>query len=235
MTNLPDSQIEEATEYLVQFLQKQRLQRLKEVLNQRTRYITVVLEDIYQPHNASAVIRSCDGFGIQDLHIIENNHEFSVSKGVTIGSDKWITKYRYNDPPEAGPKNESNTINCLTSLKKHGYRIAAASPHQNDVLIYDLDVTKKTALLFGTELDGLSSQALEMSDLYVSIPMHGFSESFNISVSVAICLSHLSHKLRDQNFVWQLTDKEKKTLLFEWVKRSVNQPELLLKRFSENR
>ena len=229
MIDLPDSQLDEATEYLIQFIKKSRLQRLKQVLKQRTRHISVVLEDIYQPHNASAVIRSCDGFGIQDLHIIENDNQFNVSKGVTIGSDKWITKFRYNDQAE------NNTIKCLNSLKNKGYRLAAASPHEDNVLIHELDVTQKTALLFGTELVGLSSQALDMADVHVAIPMHGFSESFNISVSVAICLSHLTNQMRKHSLPWQLSDEEKKMLLFEWVVRSVNQPELLLKRFLETR
>jgi len=225
--DLSELQIENVITYLSDFITESRLERLQSVLNQRTRHITVVLEDIYQPHNASAVIRSCDGFGIQDLHIIENDNRFSVSKGVTIGSDKWITKYRYNE-------NGNNTVRCIKSLKDQGYQIVAASPHETDIVIQDLDITEKTALLFGTELEGLSKRALEMADKNVSIPMYGFSESFNISVSVAICLSHLSHKIRQQQIQWKLNEIEKQNVLLQWIINSVKEPELLIKRYMEH-
>lgn len=222
--DLPESQIDNVIAYLSGFITETRLERLQTVLEERTRHIVVALEDIYQPHNASAVIRSCDGFGIQDLHIIENDHRFSVSKGVTIGSDKWITKYRYN-------KKGNNTARCINFLKDKGYRIVAASPHENDIEIQDLDIRKKTALVFGTELDGLSNNALEMADMNVAIPMYGFSESFNISVSVAICLSHLSYNIRQQQIQWKLNETEKQQLLLQWIINSVKEPELLIKRY----
>ena len=219
------------TEYLEGFVSEERKRKLKQVLKERTRHITVMLENIYQPHNASAVLRSCDGFGIQDVHIVENSNEFSMSKGVTIGADKWITKYRYNKEDNG----IENTEQCLSNLKDQGYRLLATTPHSEDVNIQDMDVRQKTALLFGTELEGLSARALEMADGYVKIPMYGFSESLNLSVSAAICLSYISQKIRNDGAEvnWQLDDHEKEDLYLQWLIKSVREPELLLTRFKK--
>jgi len=213
--------------YLEEFVSRERKNKLQVVLQERTRHITVMLEDIYQPHNASAVLRSCDGFGIQDVHIVENSNDFNVSKGVTIGADKWITRYRYNKKASRS----ENTEQCLTHLKNQGYRLLATTPHSEDVDIQNVEVEQKTALLFGTELEGLSPKALEMADGYVKIPMYGFSESFNLSVSAAICLSYMSQKIRKNGVDWQLSGEEKEDLYLRWLLKSVREPELLLTRF----
>lgn len=211
--------------YLKQFITDDRWEKINEVLNVRTRYLTVVLEDIYQPHNASAVLRSCDGFGIQDVHIIENKNEFDPNKGVTIGADKWISYYRYDTP------NINNTARCYQNLREQGYQIIATTPHHDDVTIDEVSLSRPTALVFGAELTGLSDYAMDHADGFAKIPMAGFSESFNISVGAALCLYDLSTRLRKSEWQWGLGKNEKTDLRLEWIKKSVRAPEKLEERF----
>ncbi|MFP8488470.1 TrmH family RNA methyltransferase [Gracilimonas sp. Q87] len=216
------------TDYLKGFATEERWNTITEVANKRTQHITVVIEDIYQPHNASAVLRSCDGFGIQDVHIIENNNEFDASSQVTIGADQWLSIHRYNN------EGINNTTRCLESLREQGYQIIATSPHENDTELNDLNIDQKTALVFGTELDGISDTVKENADGYVKIPMAGFSESFNISVSAAICLYDLTLRMRRSTLNWQLSDEELDLLKYEWLKRSIKAGEKLEKQWLEN-
>src|SRR5690554_2703381 len=212
-------------DYLTTFATESRWEKIQDVVSKRTRHLTVVVEDIYQPHNASAVLRSCDGFGIQDVHIIENKNTFDASSQVTIGADQWLSIHRYNNA------DSDNTTACLESLRKKGYKIIATSPHENDVNINDLPIQDTTALIFGTELEGISDKAKELADGFVKIPMWGFSESFNISVSAAICLYNLTRRLRNSDVQWELDAEEKEILTCDWLKRSIKAGELLEKNF----
>lgn len=213
------------TEYLREFATEARWEKIEEVARQRTRHITVVVEDIYQPHNASAVLRSCDGFGIQDVHIIENSNEFDASSQVTIGADQWLSIYRHNNPET------DNTETCLNRLKVEGYKIIATSPHENDVNLNDLPIADKTALVFGTELEGISDKVKEMADGFVKIPMAGFSESFNISVSAAICLYNLTRRLRNSDVDWNLSEEDMEIIKLEWLKKSIKAGDQLEQKF----
>lgn len=212
-------------DYLNEFVTEERRETLRSVLEQRTRHICVVLEDIYQSHNASAVLRSCDCFGIQDVYIIENDHNFSLSKGVTIGADQWLTIKKYN-------KNSAdNILACFNNLRDKGYRIIATTPHEHDVTIDKLPIENKTALVFGAELNGLSQQAMDMADGFVKIPIYGFSESYNISVSAALCLYELSKRLRESRVNWQLAGVEKQQLMLEWLEKSIRASDKLKEKF----
>jgi tRNA (guanosine-2'-O-)-methyltransferase len=212
-------------EYLSGFITHQRREAFERVLQQRTRYVTVVLEDIYQPHNASAVLRSMDCFGIQDAHIIENSNEYRINPDVALGASKWLSLMRYNEPG-------NNTNRALAHLKDMGYRLVATTPHQQDVELPDFSLEDgKTALLFGTEMQGLSQQALSMADGYLRIPMYGFTESFNISVSAAIILYELKKKLVHSSVKWALDEEEKTDLMLEWLKKSIKRSDLLIRQF----
>ncbi|HEX2396144.1 MAG TPA: RNA methyltransferase [Bacteroidales bacterium] len=215
-------------EYLSGFVSERRLKLFDSVLDLRTRYMTVVLEDIFQPHNASAVLRSCECFGIQDIHIIENKNPYRISPDVALGSYKWLNLYRYN-------KDSNNTIEALSSLKAHGYRIIATSPHKKNSNLEDFDIPKgKFALTFGSELNGLTSNALGMADEFLKIPMSGFTESLNISVTAAICIHYLSGKIRsDNDLEWHLNDEEKQDIKLTWLKNSIRKSELIIKTFLE--
>ncbi len=202
---------------LSEYVTPARLQRMVTVLKKRTRHLCVVMEDIYQSHNASAVLRSCDCFGIQDVHIIENKNKYQVNPDVALGASKWLSLHKYNTL-------EDNTENCIRQLKEKGYRIVATTPHQDDCLLEELPVKEKTALLFGTELKGLTQKAIDMADGFVKIPMAGFTESFNISVCAALCLYHLSPKVRNTTSNWKLSEEEKADIMLAWLQQSVNVP-----------
>ena len=213
-------------EHLFEFLTPERRQRIEDVLKNRTRYISVVLENIYQPHNASAVIRSCDCFGIQDLHVIENGNEFSTSRNVTKGSSRWVDLHTHN-------QEANNTKSCLQSLKDNGYRIIATSPHSKSSSLMDVDVTKgKMAVVFGTELTGISDEVREMADEYLYIPLYGFTESFNISVSAAMCLQNLYESTRNTpELDWQLSEQEKDAIKLKWARQIIRKSETLEENF----
>lgn len=217
----------ELINYLQDFVTEARWQKINKVLDLRTRFLTVVLEDIYQPHNASAVLRSCECFGIQDVHVIENENKFDPHKSVTIGADQWVSVHQYN---QAG---QNNTEHCYRLLKREGYRIIATTPHEDDQSIADVTLNQKTALIFGAELNGLSDYALKHADGYAKIPMVGFSESFNISVGAAICLYEMSSKLRRSNQVWGLTEAEKTDLKLRWLEQSIRASDKLKAKFLE--
>jgi tRNA (guanosine-2'-O-)-methyltransferase len=212
--------------HLLEFVSENKKNKFEQVIQHRTRYLTIALEDIYQSHNASAVLRSCDCFGIQDVHIIENNNKYQVNPDVALGSSKWLNLYRYNAEPD-------NTRNCLEQLKGRGYRIVAATPHEKGYLLDELPLNQKTALVFGTEMQGLSSIALEMSDAFVKIPMYGFTESFNISVSAALSLYYLTEKLRKTDIQWHLRTEEVTEIKLLWAKQVVRNANFIENRFLE--
>lgn len=214
--------------YLTQFISEARRAKFDEVLNFRTRHITIALEDLYQPHNASAVLRSCDIFGIQDIHIIENKHAYTVNKDIAMGSPKWLNIHKYRSE-------ENNTLDCINKLKAKGYRIVATSPHKNGYEIKDLPVDKPLALFFGTELTGISDTVREHADEFVAIPMYGFTESFNISVTAALCLQNLVEKLHTTNVDWHLSDAEKEELTLNWLRKSISKVEMIEKDFLAKR
>ncbi|TXD47807.1 MULTISPECIES: TrmH family RNA methyltransferase [unclassified Polaribacter] len=201
-------------QYFETYLTQKRKDTFRKVLAQRTKHFTVVLEDIYQPHNASAVVRTCDIFGVQDLHVIENKYVNRVSKYVAKGSQKWITSSRYNADGD-------NTETCLSSLKKKGYQIIATTPHTDSCLLQDFDINKKTAFILGAEAEGISETVKSQADGFLKIPMVGFTESLNISVAAAIILQEVTTKLRNSTIDWQLSTEEKETLYFDWVKKTI--------------
>ncbi|MFH0882045.1 MAG: RNA methyltransferase [bacterium] len=213
--------------HLKDFVSENKLKRFDDVLPNRTRHVTVVVEDIYQPHNASAVVRSCDLFGIQDMHVIENRNHYTLSSGVSVGASKWVTLHRWNQ------RGEDNTNRCLGELKAKGYRIVATTPHDNDVLLPDLPVEHPLALVFGNEETGLSRRTTELADEFVKIPMVGFTESFNISVSVALALYDVMHRLWRSEVNWRITEPERDELRLVWMQKALNRFPALVKDFLE--
>lgn len=221
-----DIQVKKALyDHLSEFVTENKKRKFDEIVMNRTRYITVVLEDVFQPHNASAVLRTCDCFGIQDVHIIENQYEYLVNPEIALGASKWLNLVHY------GGK-ENNTPDAIKGLKDSGYRIVATSPHHNDVNLGELSLDKgPLALVFGTEKKGLTGKALDLADEFVKIPMFGFTESFNISVSAAIVLFSLTQRLHQQSFRWQLSEEEMIDTKIQWAKQVVKSCDLLERNF----
>ena len=211
--------------YLERFVTTNRLELFDRIIKNRTRYITLALEDIYQPHNASAVLRTCDCFGIQDIHVIENKNEYQVNPDVALGSNKWITIHKYN-------QEENNTLSAIKDLRNKGYRIVATTPHNEDVSLDEFDLNKgKVALFFGTELQGLSNTVINNADEYLKIPMYGFTESFNISVSAAIILHSLTQKLRNSTISWTIPEEDMLAIRLKWLKNTIRRSDLIEKNF----
>ncbi len=202
----------------------ERLAVLEQALSFRTRYITVVVENIYQPQNASAVLRTCDCMGIQNVSIIEHNNRYRVNPEIAMGADQWLTVHKYSG-------NKNVTSATINNLRQNGYRIIATSPHADDVLLPNFDLNKgKIALFFGTEKQGLTNEVLNNADEFLRIPMFGFTESFNISVSAAIILSSLVERLHKSNIDWHLTDNDHDEILLTWLLRTIKRSDLLLER-----
>ena len=255
--------------HLSRFVTPSRLEKIEAVLEQRTRYLTVVLEDIYQPHNASAVLRSCDGFGVQDAYIVENRNTYRINPGVELGTSKWLNLTRFGEK-------SYNTLEAVSYLRERGYRIVATSPREAEegrgqgageseespdpegvagggadestgeraveiegmgsdraagtagTPLEEFDLEKgKTALFFGNELDGLTEEMMQGADEHLYIPMYGFVESFNISVSCALTLHYLTHELRQSTLEWALTEGEKEEIMLEWLRNSITRWETI--------
>jgi tRNA (guanosine-2'-O-)-methyltransferase len=222
--------IKRINEHLKGLMTENRYNLFQKNIKDRTNYITVVLEDIFQGHNASAVLRSCDCFGVQNVHTIENRNEFMVNSEIDMGASKWLTVNRYND------EKCTNTLDAINRLKADGYRIVATSPKPGNVKLDEFDITKgKAAIVFGTELTGISSVVEENADEFITIPMYGFTESFNISVSVAIILHHLTMVMRSSNVNWPLTEQEKDNVLFQWYSRSIKGSEKIIEKFTNDK
>ncbi|MGY8915555.1 MAG: TrmH family RNA methyltransferase [Flavobacteriales bacterium] len=210
--------------YLEEFITPERKAKFQKILEQRTNHITVAVEDVYQMHNTSAVVRSCEVFGIQKVHLIESKYGKSIDTEIAMGAQKWVDVHRYN-----------NTKDCLTLLKKQGYRIIATTPHDDSCLLEEFQLTEKTALFFGTERNGLSKEVMENADGFLKIPMVGFTESLNISVSAAIILQKLTSNLRTMELPWQLSENEKKEKMLDWTKKSIKSIDEILERYNNER
>lgn len=206
--------------HLKSFLTEKRQQRFDEVLSKRTKHFTVAIEDVYQLHNTSAVIRSCDVFGIQEIHIIEERNTKRIDREIAMGAQKWVDLKRYN-----------SVNNSLKELRKQDYQIVATTPHAADCSLNDFDISKKSCFFFGRETQGLSEEVLDAADLNLKIPMVGFTESLNISVSAAIILQHITTKLRHSDLHWQLTDTEKNQKQLDWIQKTVKDYQGIVERF----
>ena len=196
---------------LASFLSPSRIRRFASNIKNRTDFITVVVDNIYQGHNASAVLRSCDAFGLVDVYVVESKNKFTPVKGISQSAEKWIEIKRFSNP-----------IDCYNELKRNGYKVCVAiPPSDQSVYIEDLDVDEKIAFVVGSEMEGVSDFFLENADMFVSIRMYGFVESLNLSVACAIILYEMRRKLDSSGVDWRLSPLKKGTLFYKWMRRSV--------------
>ena len=220
--------VKEQVEYLSEFVTDYKNDLFRRLIAERTSYVTMVLEDFYQQHNCSAVLRSCDCFGIQNVHIIENMNTFTDNSEISMGASDWLTIHRHR-------KRENNTIETIDILKSQGYRIIATTPHEQDTFIDQIDLHKgKMAFCMGTELTGLSDDVLTRADEFVKVPMYGFTESYNVSVCAALLMYSVVQRLRQTEIDWHLSDEERDQVVFAWYKRSIKASAQILKRFNHN-
>ncbi|GLB50460.1 TrmH family RNA methyltransferase [Neptunitalea lumnitzerae] len=208
--------------YLLDFITPERHQKFLEILQLRTKHFTVAVEDLYQMHNSSAVIRSCDVFGVQEAHMIEERFGKRLDENIAMGAQKWVDAYSYQ-----------NTDDCIETLKSSGYQIIATTPHDDSCMLDDFDITQKSAFFFGTERKGLSENVMKKADGYLKIPMAGFTESLNISVSVAIILHTVTQKLRASDIHWKLSEEELLDKQIDWAQKSIRSVDDVMKRYHE--
>jgi tRNA (guanosine-2'-O-)-methyltransferase len=212
-------------DHLSGFITENRLSLFRKVLGERTRYITVLMEDIYQSQNASAVLRTCDCTGIQDVYIVEQQNAYEINRDVALGSNQWLTLHYFNE-------DSNNIYRAVEALRKQGYRIVATSPHKAGITPESFDLEGgKAALLFGTELNGLTEHALELADEFIQIPMVGFTESYNISVSAALVLYSLRKRLEGSTLKWKISEDERNELLLNWLRTSIKMSDQIESKF----
>lgn len=224
--NLDPKQQDALIQELSKYLTEPRWDLIQKVIENRTQYLTLVLEDIYQSHNAAAAIRSCDGFGIQDIHVIENRNKL-ILKNTTVskGADKWMNFFYYNTP------NANNTEICIQTLKQKGYRIAATALGKQSLTLDQVPLDQPLAIMIGTEKDGLTDTACQLADCFIELPMYGFTQSYNLSVCAALTLHSLTHRLRQSNIPWQLSPNSKRQVLLTWLHRCINHCDELAQNF----
>lgn len=214
----------ELLRYLETYLTDDRKERFKKVLSERTRHFTVVTEDVYQLHNTSAVMRTCDVFGIQDLHVVEEKVSKRIDKEIAMGAQKWVSFNRYNSIKD-----------CIKNLKNSGYQIIATTPHHNSTMLHEFDVSKKSAFFFGKESDGLSDTVMDGADGFLTIPMYGFTESLNISVSAAIILQSVVTKMKRSDVKWQLSEEERFAIELLWAKNTIKASGRIIERYLQEK
>lgn len=212
--------------FLQEHMTEKRRIRFEEVLNYRTRHFTLAVEDVYQERNASAIVRTADCFGIQDVHIIENHNPYQLSTGIAKGSEKWVNVYIHD-------RKQNNSLECIRHLREKGYRVMATTPHTRDLVVQDYDISQKTAIFLGGEKEGLSPTVMDHADGFLRIPLFGFTESFNISVAGALILQDLTRRLHHSGIDWKLTEEEKHELRLDWTIRTVASARELIKKYLE--
>ncbi len=211
--------------HLATFLTDHRRERFEAVLQFRTRRLAAVLVDLYQQHNASAVLRTCEALGVQDVHIVETEHEFETNPEIALGTDRWLTLHRYHGPDALD--------HCIRELRRRGYQIAATVLGRKSRPVCEVAPDQPLAVMFGTEKEGLPESAIAAADLHIHLPMYGFVESFNVSVAAALCLNELLESLRRSREDWHLTAGERETLFLDWARQSIPGAEAIERRFHE--
>ena len=196
--------------YLEGFLTDNRKERFEAVLSNRTNHFTIAVEDVYQFHNTSAVMRSCEVFGIQEINIVEQRFGKNIDKEIAMGAQKWVDINKFE-----------NISSCIQTLKNKGYQIIATTPHNDSCMLSDFDISKPSALFFGTEKEGLSDEVMSQADGFLKIPMVGFTESLNISVSAAIIIQDITTRLRQSDIQWKLSEEEILERRLDWARNSI--------------
>lgn len=209
--------------YLEGFLSENRKQRFLDVLSKRTKHFTIAVEDVFQMHNTSAVMRSCEVFGIQELNIVEQKFGKSIDKQIAMGAQKWVDIIEH-------PSSQA----CIDNLRAKGYQIIATTPHNDSCTIENFDISKPSALFFGTEKEGLSDEVMQQADGYLKIPMVGFTESLNISVSAAIIIQDITNRLRNSTIDWKLSEEEIFEKRIDWARKTIKDIKNVEARFNEN-
>ena len=218
--NLSLEELRERIDYLSSFLLESRIDTLTKALDMRTEYITVMTENMFHAQNASAIVRHCEAFGVQNIHTVEELCPFLPTLNIALGTDKWIDINHHD-----------TTADAVKALRADGYRIIATTPHHKSCTPETFDVKKgKFALVFGTEKTGVSDEILAEADEFLQIPMCGMVDSLNVSASAAILIYMLSQRMRLECDDWHLSEEKRTRTLYDWYRYAVKDSEALLER-----
>ncbi len=219
--------MKEKIAFLESLLSEKRLERIKEVIDYKIQNITIVLDNLLDSHNTSAILRTAEGLGIKDVYIIEKDYQFEINKGITKYSHKWLDLHRFKDYEP-----------CVKELKKREYKIFIANVGEKSLKLTDIEIKpdNKYAFVVGNEHGGISGEILKYADYEFTIPMYGFTESFNVSVASAIILSHTTYLYRKAlQQKSDLTEQQKEELYFDFLKKAVKNSDILLKSFDKRK
>ncbi len=226
LVHLSKSQKQELTAYMNTFMREERIDKLHSVLDNRTSHFCVAMEDLFYERNSGAIIRTADGYGIQNIHVIEPKDSFKskVTNIISKGAEKWVTKTQHDDIRNGAKM-------CIDELRKQGYQIVATTPHKDGHTIHDFDITKKSAFFLGAEKTGISDIVMEEADDYIAMPIYGFTESYNVSVANGILLHELVNRLRNSDVNWRLSEEEREDLFLDWTMKSINSSNMIADKF----
>ena len=211
---------QEIYDYLQQFLTDERLSKIEHFSKESSDFVLPVMEDVYQFRNAAAIVRSVEACGFHHVVALEEENVFNPNLKVTKGAETWVQVEKM-----------PNNLDSLKEIKSRGYRILAVSPEKNATMLPDYEVKEPIALVFGTELEGVSDEILDFADETLAIPMFGFTKSFNVSVAAAICMYELKQKLMKSGIDYQLSEEKLLELKIRWAKNSIKSSEQILERF----
>ena len=211
---------QEIYDYLQQFLTDERLSKIEHFSKESSDFVLPVMEDVYQFRNAAAIVRSVEACGFHHVVALEEENVFNPNLKVTKGAETWVKVEKM-----------PNNLDSLKEIKSRGYRILAVSPEKNATMLPDYEVKEPIALVFGTELEGVSDEILDFADETLAIPMFGFTKSFNVSVAAAICMYELKQKLIKSGIEYQLSEEKLLELKIRWAKNSIKSSEQILERF----
>ena len=201
------------------FVTAARLARMRQVLAQRLAWFTVVLDNLFDPHNISAVLRSCDAFGVQNVHVIESVETFKVNREISMRADKWLTLHRWRSFAE-----------CRTALKRRRFTLLATSVAADALPLDAAPCDRRVAVVLGNEHRGVSEATRAACDGVVTIPMHGFVESLNVSVAAALVIAGCAGRMRRAGRQVLLSPRERSAVWNTWMRQQVKHPDQVLAR-----
>jgi len=217
---IPKDRLQETFDYLKQFLTDERLSKIEHFSKESSDFVLPVMEDVYQFRNAAAIVRSVEACGFHHVVALEEENVFNPNLKVTKGAETWVQVEKM-----------PNNLDSLKEIKNRGYKVLAVSPEKNAVMLPDYEIKEPIALVFGTELEGVSDEILDFADETLAIPMFGFTKSFNVSVAAAICMYELKQKLMKSEINYKLSDEKLLDLKIRWAKNSIKSSEQILERF----
>ena len=217
---IPKNRLQETFDYLKQFLTDERLSKIEHFSQESSDFVLPVMEDVYQFRNAAAIVRSVEACGFHHVVALEEENVFNPNLKVTKGAETWVKDEKM-----------PNNLDSLKEIKNRGYKILAVSPEKDATMLPDYDVKEPIALVFGTELEGVSDEILDFADETLAIPMYGFTKSFNVSVAAAICMYELKQKLMKSGIDYKLSEEKLLEMKIRWTVNSIRSGEELLERF----